>query len=111
MNIVLFNHYAGSPTHGMEYRPYFMSKYWKRDGHNVTIVSSSFSHLRIKQPVLKWFNIYKTEVIDDIKYIWLKGNSYSSNGFFRFINILLFILIGILAKLINRANSFNQFFT
>ena len=50
MNILLINHYAGSPDLGMEFRPYYMAKEWQKAGHHVRIVGGSFSHLRKKQP-------------------------------------------------------------
>ena len=28
MNILLINHYAGSPQYGMEYRPYYLAREW-----------------------------------------------------------------------------------
>ncbi len=46
MNILLINHYAGSPELGMEFRPYYMAKEWVKMGHQVLIVGGSFSHLR-----------------------------------------------------------------
>jgi len=48
VNILLINHYAGSRNHGMEYRPYYLSREWVRLGHNVTVVAASFSHLRTR---------------------------------------------------------------
>ena len=33
MNILLINHYAGSPELGMEFRPYYMAKEWVKAGH------------------------------------------------------------------------------
>ena len=50
MNILLINHYAGSPELGMEFRPYYMAKEWVKAGHQVLIVGGSFSHLRKVQP-------------------------------------------------------------
>ena len=35
MNILLINHYAGSPELGMEFRPYYMAKEWVKAGHQV----------------------------------------------------------------------------
>ena len=50
MNILLINHYAGSPRHGMEYRPYYLAREWVRLGHKVQIVAASWSHVRPVQP-------------------------------------------------------------
>ena len=33
VNILLINHYAGSPRHGMEYRPYYLAREWVKLGH------------------------------------------------------------------------------
>ena len=50
MNILLINHYAGSPALGMEYRPYYLAREWVRAGHRVQIVAADFSHVRSRQP-------------------------------------------------------------
>ena len=99
MNILLINHYAGSPQYGMEYRPYYLAREWIKEGHTVTIVSASFSHLRSKQPIVNR-NISK-ELIDDIQYIWIKTPGYRGNGIGRVWNMLTFVgkLLGISRKL------------
>jgi len=89
MNILLINHYAGSPQYGMEYRPYYLAREWVKVGHRVTIVSASFSHLRSKQPKVNG-NISE-ELIDDIQYIWIKTPSYKGNSIRRVQNMLTFV--------------------
>lgn len=89
MNILLINHYAGSPVHGMEYRPYYMAKEWVKAGYDVTIVAGSFSHVRQVQPSFEGFS--KEEVIDGIHYIWIKTPYYSGNGAKRAMNIFAFV--------------------
>jgi glycosyltransferase involved in cell wall biosynthesis len=73
----------------MEYRPYYLAKQWVLQGQEVTILASSFSHLRIKAPTIE--NDITTEWIDGIRYHWLKGPTYESNGIHRVINIFTFI--------------------
>jgi glycosyltransferase involved in cell wall biosynthesis len=73
----------------MAFRPYYIAREWIKEGHSVTIVGASFSHLRIIQPNL-CYN-YQIENFDGIKYIWLKTPSYKSN-YKRILNILAFIL-------------------
>jgi len=90
MRILYINHYAGSPYHGMEYRPYFLSREWIKAGHEVTIVASDKSHIRIQQPCLGREN-KRVEMIDGIQYIWLKTYSYEGNGARRAINMCSFI--------------------
>jgi len=89
MKILLINHYAGSVYHGMEFRPYYMSKEWVRMGHDVTVVAASFSHLRQKN--IEMDVPVKEEFIDGIRYVWLKTPEYSGNGLGRIKNMLAFL--------------------
>ncbi len=77
MNILLINHYAGSQEYGMEYRAYYLAKEWVKLGNQVTIVAATFSHLRLKNPVIE--KDYQFEMIDGIKYIWLKTPAYEGS--------------------------------
>lgn len=90
MNIVYINHYAGSDKHGMEYRPYFMAKRWAEAGHNVTIVASSYSHLRTKNPDMRG-QATMEEMHGGIRYFWIAGPSYQGNGLGRIKNMLSFL--------------------
>jgi len=85
MNILLINHYAGSPALGMEYRPYYLAREWVRAGHRVQIVAADFSHVRSRQPVAG------DETIDGIAYRWLQTPSYQGNGAGRVWNIWRFL--------------------
>ena len=85
MNILLINHYAGSPDLGMEFRPYYMAKEWQKAGHHVRIVGGSFSHLRKKQPCE-----YR-EIVDNVEYCWIPVNRYKGNGVGRIFSMFLFV--------------------
>ena len=85
MNILLLNHYAGSPALGMEYRPYYLAREWVRMGHRVRIVGASFSHVRARQPAPG------EEVVDGIEYRWLPTPRYEGNGPGRVWNIWRFL--------------------
>ena len=84
MNILLINHYAGSPRHGMEFRPYYLAREWVRTGHRVQIVAASQSHVRATQPTPG------SELIDGIAYRWLNTPIYTGNGLGRVKNIWAF---------------------
>ncbi|MEO8151866.1 MAG: glycosyltransferase family 4 protein [Rhizobacter sp.] len=85
MNILLINHYAGSPQHGMEYRPYYLAREWVRAGHRVQIVAASYSHARSREPELA------EQVIDGIAYRWYATPSYQGNEVARALNIWAFL--------------------
>jgi glycosyltransferase involved in cell wall biosynthesis len=85
MNILYINHYAGTPTLGMEYRPYYLAREWVRAGHAVTMVAADHSHVRARQPQPG------TEVVDGITYHWLATPPYQGNGLGRVKNIWAFL--------------------
>ncbi len=86
MNILLINHYAGSPRHGMEYRPYYLAREWVKLGHRVQIVAATFSHVRSHQ-----LNTVGDETIDSIAYRWIATPPYTGNGIGRVLNIWAFL--------------------
>jgi glycosyltransferase involved in cell wall biosynthesis len=89
MRLLLINHYAGSPAHGMEFRPYYLAREWVRAGHEVTIVAASHSHVRAVQPEMA--GEPREEFIDGIRYRWLPTPQYAGNGVGRLRNILSFL--------------------
>lgn len=90
MNILLINHYAGSPAHGMEFRPYYMAREWVRLGHRVEIVACAQSHVRSVQPDLNG-QVEAIEHIDGIRYRWLQAPAYQGNGLGRVLNLATFM--------------------
>ena len=88
MNILYIEHYVGSPTYGMEFRPYYLSKEWVKAGHQVTVIGSSYSHLRQRNPIVK--KDFQEEIVDGIRYVWIKGNTYKGSVS-RIRNILSFV--------------------
>ena len=91
MNILLINHYAGSPRDGMEYRPYYLTREWVRAGHRVQIVAAAYSHVRSRQPAMPGGSQVLDEVIDGIAYRWLPAPAYVGNGVGRVRNIWAFL--------------------
>lgn len=86
MNILLISHYAGAPQYGMEFRSYYMAREWVRQGHHVTIVGASYSHLRHKQPPLG------EENLEGIRYLWLPTSTYQGNGLARVRTMFQFVI-------------------
>ncbi len=84
MRILLINHYAGSPEHGMEYRPFYLAREWVRAGHQVLILAASHSHVRSKQPRVG------PQQIEGVSYCWYPTPAYQGNGLGRVRNIWSF---------------------
>lgn len=75
MKFLLTCQMAGSSRHGMVRRVYALSKALVEQGHDVTILASSYSHTRKAQPQRARFRT--PEEIDGIKYFWMPGIRYS----------------------------------
>ena len=89
--IWIVNQYAGSPIHGMEFRHYYLAKEFVKAGHNVFIISGSYSHLFKQQPEIK--GDFTFENIQGINYCWVKIPSYEkSTSIGRFMNMLKFMV-------------------
>lgn len=89
MNILLINHYAGSPEMGMEFRPYYFAREWIKMGHRVDIIAADYSHLRRINPEVG--NDFQEDVIDDIHYHWIKTGQYEDNGTKRAMTMARFV--------------------
>ena len=72
----------------MAYRIYQFSKEFVESGHEVMIVAASYSHVRRVNPCVK--KNLTDEIIDGIKYKWIKTPKYSGNGLRRVIHMLLY---------------------
>lgn len=89
MRILLINHYAGAPSLGMEYRPYYFAQEWQRCGHEVLIVAASFSHLR--SGTVSCPTAATRHQAEGVTYLWLRTPRYVGNGLGRVRNIMVFL--------------------
>ena len=88
MNILFISHYAGSPDMGMVFRPYYFAKEWIKQGHSVTIIAASFTHIRKRNPDI--LEDFQEISVEGIKYVWIKTPKYR-NIFQRVLNIYVFV--------------------
>ncbi len=89
MNIMIINHYAGSDKYGMEFRPLYMGRELVKQGHNVTVLASDCSHLRVKNPVIE--KSFTEEIIEGVKYVFVKTVKYKRNDIKRLLNVMSFL--------------------
>lgn len=89
MNILLINHYAGSPEMGMEFRPYYFAREWIKMGHRVDIIAADYSHLRRINPDVS--KDFQEEMIDGIHYHWIRTGEYEGNGAKRAVTMAKFV--------------------
>lgn len=89
MNILIINHYAGSPAVGMEFRPYYFAREWIKMGHRVDIIAADYSHLRRINPKVE--KDFQEDIIDEIHYHWIKTGQYEGNGVKRAMTMAKFV--------------------
>lgn len=88
-NIWFFNHYAYPPRIPGGTRHFDFAKELEKRGYNVTIFTSSFVH-RSFYNMIEDDRSYKVEMIDDVRFVWIKTPPYKKNDFNRVKNILAF---------------------
>lgn len=89
MNILTLNHYAGSPSMGMEYRSYALSRELNARGNHCTIVAGTYSHLRHQNPDQSPSRIRHTNV-EGVDWYWIPTGQYHGNGARRVVSMLEF---------------------
>ena len=89
MRILTLNHYAGSPSMGMEYRTYSLSRELNHRGHHCAIVAGSYSHLRQRNPDQASVEAGHTSV-EGIDWYWIPTGRYRGNGVRRIASMLTF---------------------
>lgn len=94
MRICYIDHYAGSPTLGMEYRPHALARRWRAQGHEVTLLAASFSHLRQNNPVVEAEG--EPIEIDGVTFRFIRTRKYVGNGLGRILSWVDFVGKGFL---------------
>jgi len=80
------HHYAGSPSLGMSYRPYYFTQAFNQAGHQAYVIGASHHHL--KQASEPQREAIKKQIIEDVPFILLKTRAYRENGLSRLMNML-----------------------
>jgi glycosyltransferase involved in cell wall biosynthesis len=91
MNILLLNHYAGTPELGMEFRPFYLAREWVRLGHRVQVLAANYSHVRSKQPQGAAPGAPGDQTVQGVAYRWYAAPPYEGNGLGRVKNIAAFL--------------------
>ncbi|HSO70171.1 MAG TPA: glycosyltransferase family 4 protein [Arachnia sp.] len=95
MRIVYIDHYAGSPTAGMEYRPHAMALEWAKLGVQTTIIAGTYSHLR--QRNFLDARPGRPYDVDGVEFRFLHTRTYDGNGLGRILSMVDFVGRGCLA--------------
>lgn len=87
--IWMMNHYAIPPNMGGGTRHYDLSEELVKRGYDVTVVASSFD-IKLRKEKLKANEKYRIEILNGVKFVWIKTYPYNTNNYKRFINMISF---------------------
>ena len=90
MNLWLVNHYAILPQQAGGTRHYTLARELVERGHQVTIVASSFDHTTQQEMHLRDGASSRLEVVDGVRFLWLRTPPYSGNSARRLWNTMVF---------------------
>ena len=89
MRVWIINHYAIPPSMGGLVRHYYFSRYLRKMGHDVRIMTASEIH-NTEINMIRDGSLYREEMMDGVPYTFLKTRDYSGNGLSRIYNMLEF---------------------
>ncbi len=90
MNIWLVNHYAILPQQAGGTRHYALARELVEREHQVTIVASSFDHTTRQELHISDGAPSRLEVVDGIRFLWLRTPPYGGNSARRLWNTMVF---------------------
>lgn len=89
MRVWIINHYAIPPSMGGLVRHYYFSRYLRKMGHDVRILTASEIH-NTDINMIRDGSLYREEMMDGVPYTFLKTRDYSGNGLSRIYNMMEF---------------------
>jgi glycosyltransferase involved in cell wall biosynthesis len=90
MNVWIVNQYAIPPTQAGITRHFSLAAELKQRGHDLTLIASSFDHVRRKETRLSAGETWRIETIEGVRFLWLRTPPYESNSARRVWNMLVF---------------------
>lgn len=90
MNVWLVNHYAISPGQPGGTRHFTLARKLVERGHQVTIIASSFDHATRQEMHLRDGAPSRLEVMDGVRFLWLRTPPYKGNSAQRLWNTVVF---------------------
>ncbi len=90
MNIWIFNENAYAPDMPGGTRHYDFAHELVNRGHDVTIFATSFHHHRHQEMRLKKGEKWKVEIINGVRFVWIRTPPYTKNDWHRVWNHMVF---------------------
>jgi glycosyltransferase involved in cell wall biosynthesis len=90
MKIWIISHYDTTPKYPGSTRHFDFAKELVKRGHSVTIFAASIHYLLLRETIDYEGKDSVTEIIDGIRFVWIRTYPYQKNNWKRFANMLSF---------------------
>src|SRR3989338_162760 len=80
--------YAGAPSIGMSYRPYYFCKLFNQNGLSAHVITASFHHMLVKK--FPQSEQIEQRLVEDVSYITVKTPEYEGNSWKRLLNMFTY---------------------
>lgn len=100
MHLWILNHYAGPPATTPATRTYDLAQELARSGIQCTIFACSFNHYSFQEEQLQPHQLFRIELLERVRVIWIRGIPYTRNGFMRLLNMVVFALLALLIGIV-----------
>jgi glycosyltransferase involved in cell wall biosynthesis len=98
MRTWILNYYASPPGQPTGTRHFDLGRVLVRQGHDVTIFASGFSHITLREGLLQANERMRIDRIDGVRFAWLRTTPYSANDGRRALNMLSYAFNAIRAQ-------------
>ena len=102
----IVNHYASTPEEPAGTRHLMLAKELVARGHSVTIFAAGFGHHSGVEMRLADGDLYRTEWLDGVRFVWLRTVPYRGNTWRRQVNMLSFLVAFIVVQTRERPPDF-----
>lgn len=98
MRLLIFDHAAYLPRGDSPQRHYELARNMVENGVKTTLVGSGFDHRSRRRITFRWFQLWRGQEVDGVRYVWLRLPHYSSFAM-RAVNMCLYPVVGFLCFL------------
>ncbi len=86
--IWLFNQYAITPEQAGGSRHFSIARLLVEKGYDITIFAAGFNYQERKETKCTGRELFKIEMIDGVRFVWIKTAAYTKNNWKRIVNML-----------------------
>lgn len=94
-HLVIFDHAAYLPRGDSPQRHYELAHNMIKLGVRTTLVGSGYDHRSKRRITFRWFQLWRDQEVDGVRYVWLRLPRYSSFSM-RAVNMCLYPIVGLL---------------